>query len=67
MAIENNLKAMQDFIQEMATVLKSDKREAYRNRMQSIIENADITDVQKTKEILRCFIEVKNLIAKSSN
>lgn len=67
MDIKLQLRYMQNFVEEISSTLKTHLDDAYRNKIRSIINNQEITDVEKVRQMLELVQEGQELLSKKSN
>ena len=67
MDLKKQLKDMQNFVEEISSTLKTHLDDAYRNKIRSIINNQEITDVEKVRQMLELVQEGQELLTKKSN
>lgn len=58
---------MQNFVEEISSTLKTHLDDAYRNKIRSIIDNQEITDVEKVRQMLELVQEGQKLLSKRAN
>ena len=67
MDIKLQLRYMQNFAEEISSTLKIGLDEPYRNKIKAIIDNTEITDVEKVRQMYILVQEGHGLISKTSN
>ena len=67
MDIKLQLRYMQNFAEEISSTLKVGLDEPYRNKIREIMNNTEITDVEKVRQMYSLVQEGHGLISKTSN